>query len=86
MAASPQPSKRKEQMSALIEQEWSLVLTGKAASKLTDLIYNYEMDLLTNPLQKNPSLVEKYVTGLLLTGDYLELSLFLARTKDVLPL
>lgn len=86
MAASTQPTKRKEQTSALIDQEWNLVLTGKAANKLTELIYNYEMDLLTNPLQKNPSLVEKYVTGLLLTGDYLELSLFLARTKEVLSL
>ena len=39
------------------------------------------MDILTNPLETNASFIEKYILGLLIIGDYLELSFFLARTK-----
>ena len=41
------------------------------------------MDLLTNPLEANPSFIQKYVIGLLIIGDYLELSFFIARSKEV---
>ena len=41
------------------------------------------MDLLTNPLEKTPKLIEQYAWSLLITGDYLELEFFLARIKDV---
>ena len=75
--------RRREDTAALILQEWELVLAGKPAEKLTEYIYEYEMDLLTNSLESNAGFIEKYAFGLLLTGDYLELSFFLSRTKEV---
>ena len=78
-----QGAKRKEDTAALVHQEWELVMAGKPADKLTEYIYEYEMDLLTNPLESNQNFIVRYVIGLLITGDYLELSFFLARTKEV---
>ena len=75
--------KRNEDISALIDQEWEVVLNGKRSTRLNQLIYEYEMDLLTNPIEKSKPLIEKYVWGLLIAGDYLELGFFLARTKEV---
>ena len=83
MQGRQEVKRRKEDTSALVLQEWELVLAGKPADKLNEYIYEYEMDLLTNSLESNPGFIEKYTYGLLLTGDYLELSFFLSRTKEV---
>jgi hypothetical protein len=83
MSAKKENPKRKEDTSALIHQEWELVLAGKDAGKLAELLYEYEMDLLTNPIESNSNLIEMYARALLINGDYLELSFFLARTKIV---
>lgn len=48
--------RRKEDTSALILQEWELVLAGKPAETLNELIYDYELDLQTAPLEGNKSL------------------------------
>ena len=76
-------SKIKENTLALIEQDWDLVLRGKHAEKLTELIHSYEMNILTSPLETNKYLTEKYAVSLLIKGDYLELGFFIARTKEV---
>ena len=41
------------------------------------------MDLQTAPLEGNKNIAEKYIWGLLIAGNYIELGFFLARTKEV---
>ena len=76
--------KRNEDTIALIRQEWELVLTGKSADRLVEILQNYEMDLLANPIDKNPALFEKYVWALLAAGNYMDLKFLMKRTKEVL--
>jgi len=39
------------------------------------------MELQTAPLEGNKTLTEKYIWGLLIAGNYLDLDFFIARTK-----
>lgn len=53
MQAKTKQNKRNEEVSALITQEWQLVLEGKNAEQLVEIIQNYELDPLTNFIQQN---------------------------------
>ena len=75
--------KRQESLLALIEQQWLLVQTGKDPQQLIDLLYDYEMDILTSPISENQSLLQKYIWALLIAGNYSDLSFFLRRNKQV---
>jgi hypothetical protein len=41
------------------------------------------MDLQTAPLEGNKTLSEKYIWGLLIAGNYLDLGFYISRTKEV---
>lgn len=69
--AKREADRRSEETSALIATEWQLVVSGKHPQKLVQIIQDYELDLLTNPIDKNPTLMEKYVWALLIAGEYL---------------
>lgn len=83
MIGKKETPKRNEDTTALIDREWGLVLNGKGAEKLVELLRGYEMDLLTNQIDGNKALLEKYVSGLLIAGDYLELGFLMRRVKEV---
>ena len=59
------------------------MLNGKDPQQLTELLYDYELDILTSPLQGNHSLLQKYAWTLLIAGNYLDLGFFLSRNKEV---
>lgn len=50
-------TKENQDTSALIDREWQLVLNGKGGAKLVELLRNYEMDLLSCPIDGNKLLL-----------------------------
>lgn len=66
---------------ALIDHEWQLVLRGKEADHLVEILQDYELDIFTPPIQNDKDLLNIYVWSLIIAGNYLDLHLFLERIK-----
>lgn len=75
-------SVRSENLLALIDEEYALVLEGRDAAHLCGLLHDYELNPFTAPLAKNSPLLEKYAYALLFAGRYADLAAFLRRHRE----
>jgi molybdate-binding protein len=68
---------------ALINQEYSLVVDGKAADKLVRLLHDYETDPFAGRIEKAAGAVEKYAHALLINGQYLDIGFLFIRYSQL---